>query len=77
MRFCAVCGIECDSQIGYYAEVKKVFWGGVRNGNVAYGEKLVYFFCSEGHRSAHFSGESDLGFEIQTDKWEKDGEENV
>lgn len=75
MRTCATCGVVCDSQIGYYAEVKKVFWGGIRNGNVAYDEKLVYFFCSEVHRSAHVTSGDDFGFEIQTDKWGNDGEE--
>lgn len=75
MRTCATCGIICDSQIGFYVEPKKVFWGGIRDGNVAYDEKKVFFFCSEGHRSAALTSDGNFGYEIQTDKWEKDGEE--
>lgn len=75
MRLCAFCGITCDSQIGYYEETKRTHWGGIRNGNVDYKEKKVFFFCSEEHRAAKMTADEDFGYETQTDRWGNDGEE--
>lgn len=78
MRICAFCNVACDSQIGFYDELKKVFWGGARNGNVQYDEKRVYFFCSEEHRNDFLApiDQEFVGFhEIQTDRWQQTGED--
>lgn len=79
MRICSFCGDGCDSQIGYYEEVKHVHWGGYRNGNVDYQEKKVFFFCSEEHRGAFMiygpTAVAGINFETQTDRWQNTGEE--
>lgn len=74
MRQCAFCGVECDSQIGMSREQKSVYWGGKRNGNVELTPKIVTFFCSDDHRNDFIEWQVPGG-EIQTEKWDSNGED--
>lgn len=65
MRNCSFCGAPCDSSTGLSRELKTVYWGGSRNGNVEYAPKLVSFFCNEEHRN-DFLVAGARGGEVQT-----------
>lgn len=52
-----------------------MYWGGRRNGNVEFSPKVVAFFCSEEHRS-EFELQAIPGGEIQTERWNHNGEDN-
>lgn len=74
MRECALCREDCDASVGMSRELKTVHWGGRRNGNVEYSPKVVAFFCSDSHRNI-FIANGETGGEIQTERWEHDGED--
>lgn len=75
MRECALCGIECDAQIGFSRELKTVHWGGKRHGTVEYSPKVVTFFCREEHRAEFLVSPVPGTGEIQTERWLTDGDD--
>jgi len=75
VRECAYCGADCDSQIGFSRELKTVHWGGKRRGTIEYSPKVVTFFCSEQHRNDYLAAPLPGTGEVQTQRWERDGED--
>lgn len=76
MRECAFCGGACSPAIGMSRELKTQYWGGSKGKiTVDYSPKVVTFFCSDEHRSRYLYDPVPGTGEIQTDRWESNGED--
>lgn len=76
MRECAYCGADCGPAIGISRELKTVYWGGSKgNQTVDYSPKVVTFFCNDEHRNFYLYDPVPGVGEVQTNRWESNGED--